>query len=114
MKLAKAKQLYRARCYNASLLQYKHLQGTLMLSITFYPPDRRKRDLDNMLASIKAGLDGLSDAIGIDDSEFAITIRKGDAIKNGAINIEVSEYEFDRTPPARIEATQTKEKQTKS
>jgi len=26
------------------------------LAIRFHPPDRRRRDLDNMLASIKAGL----------------------------------------------------------
>ena len=106
MKLARAKQSYRLLCYNVSKLRYKPLSGTLMLSITFYPPDRRKRDLDNMLASIKAGLDGLSDAIGIDDSDFAITIRKGDNIKNGAINIEVSEYEFDRSAPIGVEATE--------
>ena len=37
-------------------------------SITFYCPDRRRRDLDNLLASLKHGLDGIAHATGIDDS----------------------------------------------
>jgi crossover junction endodeoxyribonuclease RusA len=34
------------------------------------PPDRRARDLDNMLASIKSGLDGLADALEANDRRF--------------------------------------------
>ena len=37
-------------------------------SITFYCPDHRRRDLDNLLASLKHGLDGIAHATGIDDS----------------------------------------------
>lgn len=48
------------------------------LDITFHPPCGRKRDLDNMLASIKSGLDGIAVAMGIDDSNFTFTIRKGE------------------------------------
>lgn len=40
------------------------------LWITFYPPDRRARDDDNMIASFKAGRDGLALALGIDDKRF--------------------------------------------
>lgn len=57
------------------------------LVVTFHPPDRRKRDLDNMLAAIKSGLDGVSDALGIDDSRFEITIRRGDVVKGGEVRI---------------------------
>ena len=35
---------------------------------TFYPPDRRKRDLDNMGAMCKAYQDGIFDALGVNDS----------------------------------------------
>ena len=44
----------------------------------FYPPDRRRRDSDNCLASIKAGIDGISDALGIDDSKFVISFEMAD------------------------------------
>ena len=57
------------------------------LVIEFRPPDRRKRDLDNMLASIKAGLDGIAQGVGVDDSEWALTIRKGEPVVGGAVLI---------------------------
>lgn len=56
------------------------------LDITFHPPNARKRDLDNMLASIKYGLDGMAEAMNIDDSEFSFTIRKGEPQRpNGCV-----------------------------
>jgi hypothetical protein len=45
-------------------------EGDLHLWIDFYPPDRRHRDDDNMLASFKAGRDGLADAMKINDKRF--------------------------------------------
>lgn len=48
------------------------------LDITFCPPDARRRDTDNLIASIKYGLDGLALAMGVDDQEFnPITARRG-------------------------------------
>lgn len=38
--------------------------------IIFHAPDRRKRDLDNLLSSCKAYLDGIAIALGINDSLF--------------------------------------------
>lgn len=46
----------------------------LHLTLTFVPPDRRRRDVDNLLSSCKAGLDGLRDVLGVDDSRWAITL----------------------------------------
>lgn len=63
--------------------QFRHI------NITFHPPDKIRRDLDNMLASIKAGLDGVSDALGVDDSEWTITIKKGDVRKGGAVVVQL-------------------------
>ena len=60
---------------------------TAHLRITFYPPCGRARDLDNMLAAIKSGLDGISDAIGIDDSRWSMTIQRGDVVKGGAVHV---------------------------
>ena len=45
-------------------------EGRLHLWIDFFPPDRRHRDDDNMIASFKAGRDGLALALGIDDKRF--------------------------------------------
>ncbi len=59
------------------------------LDITFHPPDKRRRDLDNMLASIKYGLDGVAKALGVDDYEWSMSIRRGDPdpAKNGYVII---------------------------
>ena len=45
-------------------------EGRLHLWIDFYPPDRRRRDDDGLLASMKAARDGIADALGVDDSRF--------------------------------------------
>ncbi len=42
----------------------------LALWLDFYPPDRRHRDDDNMIASFKHGRDGVALALGIDDKRF--------------------------------------------
>lgn len=60
------------------------------IAITFHAPDKRKRDIDNMLASVKSHLDGISQAIGVDDSEWSITITKGEVRKGGCVIVEVS------------------------
>ena len=74
-KLAKAKKAYRQSCYLRTLEQIsiwkgKLPEGDLVLTLTFVPPDKRKRDVDNLLARMKAGLDGVAEALGIDDSRF--------------------------------------------
>jgi crossover junction endodeoxyribonuclease RusA len=45
----------------------------IRLKITFYPPDKRHRDADNMVAAIKSGLDGLADALRVNDRLFLPT-----------------------------------------
>jgi crossover junction endodeoxyribonuclease RusA len=63
----------------------------LHLRITFHPPDNRKRDLDGMLGQFKAGIDGLSDALGVDDSGWSLSIARGDKAPGGQIIVEISE-----------------------
>jgi crossover junction endodeoxyribonuclease RusA len=43
---------------------------SLRAKIEFCPPDYRRRDLDNVFGSLKSALDGISDALGIDDSRW--------------------------------------------
>lgn len=61
-----------ALCKEAGLLIKPHsTEGErLHLWLDFYPPDRRQRDDDNMIAAFKAGRDGLALALGIDDKRF--------------------------------------------
>lgn len=40
------------------------------VTISFIPPDHRRRDDDNMVASFKAARDGIADALGVDDRRF--------------------------------------------
>lgn len=71
-------------------MNFAHLSETgLHLRITFNPPDRRKRDLDNLLASIKSHLDGVADVIGVDDSKWGLTLVRGEVVKGGAVKVEV-------------------------
>lgn len=72
----------------------KHARVTVTdetrLVITFHPPDNRRRDLDNMLASIKYGLDGLAKAAGVDDHKWnAIDLRRGEKAEGGAVIVEI-------------------------
>ena len=49
-------------------------EGYIGVRLTFYPPDKRRRDVDGCLSASKAYLDGIADAIGADDSRFAISL----------------------------------------
>jgi crossover junction endodeoxyribonuclease RusA len=46
------------------------LDGELQIKLMFYPPDKRRCDLDNMHGMCKAYQDGLCQALGIDDSRI--------------------------------------------
>lgn len=89
--LASAKKRYRkacalvARTQGACTIQAERV----CVSLTFLPPDRRSRDLDNCIASMKAGLDGLADVLGVDDSQWTLAATMGDGI-GGMVKVEVS------------------------
>lgn len=59
------------------------------LNITFNPPSRRRYDRDNLVMRLKASQDGISDALGIDDSLFIPTYEMGDPVKGGAVRVEI-------------------------
>lgn len=69
--LARLKKSYRADCYLLTkAAKAKIGEGRHRLDLVFFPPDARKRDRDNLLASVKAALDGMADALGVNDSVF--------------------------------------------
>lgn len=69
-----------------------------VLRFTYHPPDRRRRDCQDVPNSLKASIDGIADAMGVDDYGFKVhyppefsEVRKG-----GAIVVEIlpsSEWE---------------------
>lgn len=66
------------------------LVGQVPLKITFAMPDKRGRDLDNLLAALKHSIDGIATALTLNDKMFSpITIIRGDVVKGGAVLVEV-------------------------
>lgn len=62
----------------------------LRVTLRVYPPDKRRRDWDNIIASLKSGLDGIADALGIDDSLFRLAIDMLPLpVKGGRIDIVI-------------------------
>lgn len=90
---SKIKKLYRARCKAIGLaVGLGYLEGSenaVSVCLTFFAPDKRARDMDNMLASMKAGLDGLADAMGVDDSKWRISMEVAESTKGGRVLVEV-------------------------
>jgi crossover junction endodeoxyribonuclease RusA len=75
-----------------NLLEAKALPAgqDVPVTITFVQPDKRRRDRDNLLASTKSALDGLAEAIGVDDSQFEpLTIRRQYGDKPGCVLVTV-------------------------
>ena len=62
-------------------------EGKVPMRITFYPPDNRHRDDDNMIASFKAWRDGIADALGVDDRRFAPHYFFADPVKPGRVEV---------------------------
>lgn len=68
----------------------KTLEGKVAIKIDFFPPDRRRRDADNVL---KALLDSLQAAqLFYDDSQIHdLSIRKQDMEKGGRVFVQIWE-----------------------
>lgn len=93
-KAAAAKKRYRAICALIARQQGAvvgcMLAERLRVCMTFVPPDRRRRDLDNLIAAMKSGLDGLADAMGVDDARFALSAELVlDGTAGGFVRVEV-------------------------
>ena len=86
----------------------KHLSGRLRVKLTAYPPDRRRRDIDNLT---KLALDSMQVAgVYLDDSQIdELTIIRAEVEKGGVIVAEVETI----GPPAKREATTTTKRRSK-
>lgn len=84
-KTAKSAAYYLARAAGAEA----PASGPIPLLITFYPPDNRARDMDNAIASMKSALDGLAEAMKVNDRRFVLTFAWGAAAKPGRVEIAI-------------------------
>ena len=65
--------------------------GDLFVWIDFYPPDRRHRDTDGLLSSMKSALDGMADAMGVNDRRFVPRpYCKDEVRKGGEVRVRVT------------------------
>lgn len=90
---ARAAKAYRAAC--KSLAEAHGMAAPesqkIALWLEFVPPNRRPRDDDNLVASFKAGRDGLADALGIDDSRFVCRHSVATGEIGGMVRVTISE-----------------------
>lgn len=89
---ARAKKIYRTACWGLTKERIKTQSfkdcDKILLKITFYPPSKRHYDLDNCVASMKAGLDGIADALQVNDNKFEIDPKWGDKVL-GMVTVEI-------------------------
>lgn len=94
----KAKSVYRQQCWMMTRAQLGLStnillkgDGELALTMEFHPPQARKYDRDNLIARMKAGLDGMCDALAIDDARFEpITVSmKREPLRRGLVSIKI-------------------------
>lgn len=67
-----------------------HPVHEVRVSMTFCGPSKTSRfDLDGALSAMKGAIDGLSACLGVDDSLFSYTLRRGEKAKGGAVLVSV-------------------------
>ena len=92
---ARAAKSHKQACQVLCMSQGIRALGWPAMAVTleFCPPSARRGDLDNMLAAMKAGLDGLSIASGVDDSLWHLTLKRGAPVKDGAVIVTIERAE---------------------
>lgn len=73
-----------------ALIDYARPVYVTAIELEFCAPNARKRDLDNLLAAMKPALDGVAQALGVNDADFrTITLRRGETCKGGKVIVTV-------------------------
>lgn len=94
-KVAVAKRKYRAACWaltlnaSPSFIPQKS-DSKLRVHLLFVAPDRRSYDLDGLLSRMKSGLDGVADALKVNDKRFRPSIDISDDI-GGMVKVRIEE-----------------------
>ena len=94
-RLSKAKAKYREDC-RLTVLAMKPLPrvpatGPLAILFEWCCPTRRDYDSDNLLSRMKAGVDGMCDALGFNDKRFRYSAQTfGPVVKGGAVRVRIT------------------------
>lgn len=90
---ARLKKSYRKACAMAAMEQgaRRLLASRLEVHLRFVPPNRRARDWDNLLSSMKAGLDGLADVLQVDDSKWRLSFDVAQGEVGGRVTVQIEE-----------------------
>lgn len=86
---------YKHACWALTLESGVQVPDSKIISLwlDFYPPDKRCRDDDNIVASFKAGRDGIAKALGIDDKRFIVHPFVKDSI-GGMVKVRLTAQPF--------------------
>ena len=67
------------------------LAGRLTVSVTYYPPDRRRRDLDNLLKPLLDAL--LKAGVYLDDEQIDdLRVRRGPVVAGGKVEVIIDRW----------------------
>ena len=72
-------------CREAGVPQH---EAAPRVRVTFHPP-RRGYDADNCISRLKAHLDGVADAIDVDDRHWDVSFHRGEPVKRGMVVVEI-------------------------
>lgn len=76
---------------------WKPTDKPIRLTVTFVMPDKRLRDTDNCLAAAKAALDGMADALGVNDRQFQpVVVYRQYGDKPGKMIVELEVIDDDQ------------------
>lgn len=94
-KKARAKRNHLAEAAAVATEEGLHLSGIERpyLKWTFHPPDRRRRDVSNVIRALKAAEDGIAAALRVDDRHFLNDwpMEFSEPVKGGMIVVTVCE-----------------------
>ncbi len=96
-KKSEAAKKYRADCLILAKAAKLVTPESICIYLEFRPPDNRRRDLDNMLASFKQGIDAVAEAMGVDDYGFEFHITRRAACQGGCVIVHVVDSEAEES-----------------
>lgn len=76
----------------------KGTEGPIPLTVTFYPPDGRHRDDDNMIGSFKHARDGIAEMLCVSDRRFRPHYFFAEPERPGRIEVEIRTHNSPRQP----------------
>ena len=88
--LARVKKKARKDAYYAALAAKvgKVIADEIRVTLTFYPPAAYRYDDDGLSSRMKAALDGVAEAIGVDDNKFRLgPIDRGPTREGGEVKV---------------------------